>query len=130
MVGTAAFCISRLLRLHCLLHLGSSSGPALQVWSVSFSDVFTGIVWRSFACMVRNKTGVDAGMGYSSDADPVGPWRLPSDLLILSWSELKIFLGVPSLVYRGGAQQYVLWFTPIFSDLSNSPLILSFIRES
>src|SRR6266436_6248502 len=78
MVGAAAFCISRLLRLHCLLHLGCSSGPALQVWSVSFSDVFTGIVWRSFACMVWNKTGVDAGMGYSGDADTVGPWRFPT----------------------------------------------------
>src|SRR5258705_5080177 len=108
MVGAAAFCISRLLRLHCLLHLGSSSGPALQVWSVSFSDVFTGIVWRSFACMVRNKTGVDAGMGHSSDADPVGPWRLPSDLLLLSRSVLQKFFGGPSLVHRGRAPQEVL----------------------
>src|SRR6267154_6453197 len=109
MVGADAFCISRLLRLHCLPHLGCSSGPALQVWSVSFSDVFTGIVWRSFACMVRNKTGLDAGMGYSGDAHSVGPWRLPSDLLLLSRSVLQSFLGGSSLMHRGRAPQEVPW---------------------
>src|SRR5712691_65554 len=107
LVGAAGRCFYRSLRLHCLLHLGGSAGPALQVRSVPFAILLAGIDRRSLVRLVRGKAGLDARVGHGGGAHPLGTWRIPCDVLLLPRSVLQGFLGGPSLLHGGRAPQEV-----------------------
>src|SRR5229473_7736593 len=96
LVGAAGRCFSRTLRVHCLLHLGGAARPALPVRSVPFAILLAGIDRRSLVRLVRSKAGLDAREGHGGGAHPVGPRRIPCDVLLLPRSVLQSVLGGPS----------------------------------
>jgi len=78
--------------------------------------------------LVRSKAGLDARLGHGGRPRPLGPGRIPRDVLLLPRRVITKRSGGPSFVHGGGAPQEVSRGALLSVDPAKRPSIFSVSR--